>query len=241
MAILLLLIIHWYGSLFFQSVFHHRYAAHNLFSMSKAWERIFFVGCFITQGSSYISAYTYGIMHRLHHAHTDEPEDPHSPTNTPNLFAMMWDTRNSYRNIHIGVTDVPDKYKKGLPVWASFDNFAHSAVIKAVWILIYIGLYAWLATAWWQWLFLPVTILMGAFQGVVVNWWAHKFGYENYKMDNTSKNILPIDLLFWGEAHHNNHHKHPTKPNNAHRWFELDPGYMAMRFLDKIRVIKLAR
>jgi stearoyl-CoA desaturase (delta-9 desaturase) len=136
---------------------------------------------------------------------------------------------------------VPDKYKKGLPVWESFDRFAHSAITKAVWILIYIGLYMWLATAWWQWLFLPVTILMGAFQGVVVNWWAHKFGYENYKMDNTSKNILPIDLLFWGEAHHNNHHKHPANPNNAHKWFELDPGYGAMRLLDKIGIIKLAR
>lgn len=36
--------------------------------------------CFIlvafTQGSSYISAYTYGLMHRLHHAHIDKAEDP---------------------------------------------------------------------------------------------------------------------------------------------------------------------
>src|SRR5690606_5152225 len=98
MAVLLFLIIHWYASLFFQSVFHHRYSAHGLFTMSKGWERVFFVGCFITQGSSYISAYTYGIMHRLHHAFTDKPEDPHSPTNTPGLFGMMLDTRNNYRD-----------------------------------------------------------------------------------------------------------------------------------------------
>src|SRR5688500_5776147 len=79
MAIVFLLIIHWYSSLFFQSVFHHRYAAHAMFTMTKGWEKAFYIGCYLTQGSSYISAYAYGIMHRLHHAHTDTIEDPHSP------------------------------------------------------------------------------------------------------------------------------------------------------------------
>src|SRR5215467_6483535 len=80
MIILLFFIIHWYSSLFFQSIFHHRYAAHGMYTMSKFWERVFYIGCFITQGSSYISARAYGILHRLHHAHTDEAEDPHSPS-----------------------------------------------------------------------------------------------------------------------------------------------------------------
>ncbi len=239
MAILLLLIMQWYASLFFQSVFHHRYAAHGMFTMSRGWERTFFVGCFITQGSSYISAYTYGIMHRLHHAHTDKEQDPHSPGNTPNLFAMMWDTRNNYRDIHIGKTVVADKYKKGLPQWLSFDRFAHSGFTKLGWVGIYILLYCLLATQWWMFLFLPFSLAMGAFQGAVVNWWAHRFGYENYAMDNTSKNILPVDVLFWGEAYHNNHHRHPSTPNNAHRWFEFDMGFMAMRLLHRMRIIRM--
>src|ERR1700755_2365604 len=100
MILLMLIVLHWYGSLFFQSVFHHRYAAHGMFTMSKGWERVFFIGCFLTQGSSYISAYAYGIMHRLHHAHTDTEEDPHSPHNSQNLFTMMWELRNSYREIY---------------------------------------------------------------------------------------------------------------------------------------------
>lgn len=241
MGILLLLVIHWYGSLFFQSVFHHRYAAHGLFTMSKGWERTFFVGCFITQGSSYISARTYGIMHRLHHAHTDKEHDPHSPENTPNIFHMMWDTRNNYNDIHTGKTIVQEKYKKGLPEWLGFDRFAHSWITKAVWMMVYVLLYILLATEWWQYLFLPVTLAMGAFQGAVVNWWAHRFGYENFEMDNTSKNILPVDVLFWGEAYHNNHHRHPSKPNNAHKWFEFDMGYAVMRFLNKVSVIKIVR
>ena len=212
-----------------------------MFSMSKGWERVFFIGCFITQGSSYISAYAYGMMHRLHHAHTDKPEDPHSPTNTPGMLAVLWDTRKSYRQIYSGNARVDEKYKKNLPQWLAFDNFAHSWITKTVWVAIYVSIYIALATEWWMYLFLPVTVFMGAFQGAVVNWWAHRFGYENFKMDNTSKNILPVDVLFWGEAYHNNHHRHPTKPNNAHKWFEFDMGYAVMRALHRLGIINIGR
>lgn len=241
MAILLFIILHWYLSLFFQSLFHHRYAAHGLFTMSKGWEKVFHIGCFVTQGSSYISAYTYGLMHRLHHAHTDTPEDPHSPHNTPNLLTMMWQTRNNYYSLYIGKTEADEKYRKGLPEWRAFDKIAHNWITRIIWVGIYIFIYSLLATAWWQFLLLPVTLAMGSFQGAAVNWWAHRFGYENFRMSNTSKNILPVDFLFWGEAYHNNHHKYPSNANNATRWFEWDMGYQAMRVLEKLRVLKIKR
>jgi len=239
MALLLFIVIHWYLSLFFQSVFHHRYAAHRLFSMSRGWEKAFYIGCFISQGSSYISAYSYGIMHRLHHAHTDTEHDPHSPHITPNLFSMLWYTRNSYHNIHMSKTAVGDNFKKDLPQWEAFDKIAHNWVARVLWGVVYLGIYICLATHWWQYLFLPITFAMGAFQGTVVNWWAHKFGYENYELTNTSKNIIPVDIFFWGEAYHNNHHKHPGRADNAVKWFEFDPGYFTMKVLDKLKIIKL--
>lgn len=241
MAIIIFLILHWYLSLFFQSVFHHRYAAHNMFTMNKFWERTFYIGCFLAQGSSYISAYAYGLMHRLHHVHTDKLEDPHSPHNDPNPFLMMWVTRNNYIDIHLGNTIIENKYKKNLPEWESFDKIAHNWIVRILWIIVYILIYVWLATAWWQWVFLPVTVIMGSFQGMAINWWAHKFGYENFKMSNTSKNILPFDFVFWGEAYHNNHHKHPTTPNNAMKWFEWDMGFQSMRLLEFFRIIKIKR
>lgn len=241
MAILLMLAIHWYSSLFFQSVFHHRYAAHGVYSMSPFWEKMFFIGSFLTQGTSYISASAYGIMHRLHHAHTDTEHDPHSPSNSSNIFTLMWQTRNNYRDIYTKKADVPEKYMQNLPVWEKFDRIAHGWQAKAIWAILYILLYVQLATHWWMYLLLPVTLTMGALQGVAVNWWAHKFGYENYKMKNTSKNILPLDFLFWGEAYHNNHHKHPSKPDNAHRWYEWDMGYKALVVLEKLGVVKIKR
>ena len=193
MVIIIFIIWHWYASFFFQSFFHHRYAAHRHITMSKRSERFFYICCFITHGSSYISPYSYGIMHRLHHMHTDTQEDPHSPSNDPNFFKLMLQTRNSYYKIFIGKYTVDDKLKKDLPQWDSFEKIAHNWITRIAWILLYITFYIAFATAWWMYLFLPLTITMCTVQGTLINWWAHKFGYVNYSMKNTSKNILPVE------------------------------------------------
>ena len=82
---------------FFSLSFLHRYAAHQVFTMSKTMERITFILTWIFQGSSYLSAYGYGIMHRMHHAYTDTEKDPHSPSHDANMFAMMWKTKTIYQ------------------------------------------------------------------------------------------------------------------------------------------------
>jgi stearoyl-CoA desaturase (Delta-9 desaturase) len=236
---LLFIVCHWYLSLFFQSFFHHRYAAHGHFTMSRFWERFFYICCFITQGSSYISATAYGLMHRLHHAHTDTEHDPHSPHYSDNVFGLLWMTRNSYNDIFKGKTVVDEKYYRDLPRWNSFDTLMHNWWVRVLWGVVYVGIYLLLATEWWMFLFLPLTLAMGALQGVAVNWWAHKFGYENFACGNTSRNILPVDLLFVGEAYHNNHHKFPGRPNNAIRWFEFDMSYQFIRVFDKAGIVRL--
>src|SRR5450631_769786 len=126
MIILIFFIIHWYVSFFLQSFFHHRYAAHRHFTMSKKSEKFFFLCCFITHGSSYISPKAFGIMHRLHHMHTDTREDPHSPSYHPGFFGTMLQTRNSYYNIYCGTTIVDEKLKKELPEWDSFEKISHN-------------------------------------------------------------------------------------------------------------------
>lgn len=239
MEVFIFFVIHWYSSLFFQTVFHHRYAAHGLFTMSNAMEKVFYVGCAITQGSSYISASAYGMMHRMHHAHTDTKDDPHSPHNSSNMFAMMWQTRNNYFDIYKGKTQVDEKFKKDLPQWDSFDRLVHNWIARTLWIAAYITFYIVFATHWSMFLLLPFTIVMGSLQGAAVNWWAHRFGYVNFKMANDSKNILPVDLIFLGEAYHNNHHHRPGRANNSFRWFEVDTGYVLMKMLDSLRIIKL--
>src|ERR1700744_4092349 len=122
MAIILFFTALWYLSLFSQTFFQHRYAAHGAFTMSKGWERFFFILAYITQGSSYMSPKAYAIMHRLHHAYTDTEKDPHSPSFSKNIFSMMWRTRSFYQDILHGRMKIEDRFNKNGPDWPIFDR-----------------------------------------------------------------------------------------------------------------------
>lgn len=239
MLIVIFVLVLWYGGLFFQSFFLHRYAAHQVFTMSKTMERITYVATWIFQGPSYLSAYGYGIMHRMHHAFTDTAEDPHSPSYDENLFAMMWKTKNIYQDINNDLIEVDDRFKKNVPQWKGFDSFAGSRYSRVLWIGLYIAFFVFFATAWWQWLLLPLTFMMAPVHGVIINWFGHIYGYVNYQMKNTSKNLLPFDFLMMGEGYHNNHHKHANRANFGVRWFEIDITYLIIRVFNAIGIIKL--
>lgn len=240
MAILLLVIILWYSGLFFQSFFLHRYAAHQTFTMSKTAEKITFILTWICQGPSYLSAYGYGIMHRIHHAYTDTENDPHSPKYDGNMFAMMWKTKNIYQDINNDRITIEKKFTKNVPQWKSFDRFASSRGSRLAWGAIYILLFVLLANTWWQWLLLPILFLMAPIHGVIINWFAHIYGYRNFKTTDTSKNLFRFDFLMMGEGYHNNHHKHATKANfGGVHWYEIDVTYLIIRLLNKTGAIKL--
>ena len=232
MEILILMFVLWYCGLFFQTFFLHRYAAHQSFTMSKTVERICFLLTWVFQGSSYLDAYGYGVMHRMHHAYADTKNDPHSPKYDSNPFSMMWRTKNFYNDINRKQVEVDDKFTKNVPQWDLFDKFASSKLSRISWMIAYGFFFYNFSTAWWQWLFLPMAILMAPLHGVIINWFAHIYGYVNFKVDDTSKNLLPIDFLMMGEGYHNNHHKHGGRANfGSVRWFEIDPTYTIMKIL----------
>lgn len=241
-VIILFFIIHWYSSLFFQTFFLHRYASHQMFTMSKAWERVFFVLTWIFQGSNYLSAYGYGIMHRMHHAFADTEKDPHSPTHDESIFKMMWKTKTIYSQINKGQVEVDKQFTQEVPQWLAFDKFARSAASRIMWGAIYVSIYYVYADVWWLWLLLPVQFLLSPIHGAIVNWFAHKYGYVNFPLKNTSKNFLPVDFLMMGESYHNNHHMHGNRANfGGIRWHEIDPTYYIIWLLDKVKVIKLKK
>lgn len=241
MVILGFFIAHWYLSLFTQSFFNHRYAAHKQFNMSRFWEKAFFVLSWIFQGSSYLSPYAYGIMHRMHHAYADTEKDVHSPKYDSNFFSMMWRTKIVYDSIFKEKVEVEEKFKKGVPEWHSFDRIASHNISRAFWVAIYILFYMAFATQWWMYLLIPIHAVMGPFHGVIINWFAHKYGYTNFKVSDTSKNLMPLDILMLGEGFHNNHHKNASNPNFGSKWFEFDPIYPVILFFNKLNIIRLAK
>ena len=240
MEIIILFFTLWYGGLFFQTFFLHRYAAHQTFTMSNVSEKVTYVLTWLFQGSNYLSAYGYGVMHRIHHAYADTKQDPHSPKYDGNLFAMMWKTKSTYQDINTKKITVDKKYTINVPQWKSFDKMASSSISRVMWTILYFLFFLKFATTWWLWLFFPVIMFMAPIHGVIINWFAHIYGYANYKLKDTSKNLLPFDFLMMGEAYHNNHHKHGSRANfGGVRWHEIDPTYIIMKVLHKLGVIKL--
>jgi stearoyl-CoA desaturase (delta-9 desaturase) len=239
MIILIFFIVHWYLSLFCQTFFLHRYAAHSAFRMSRVWEKFFYVLTFLTQGSSYMSARTYGLLHRLHHAYTDTEDDPHSPTYSKNAFDLMNQTRKKYADIFNRRMKIEDKFLKNLPDWPAFDKFAHPWFTRFLWVVAYTLFYIYFTTAAWQFIFLPLTVMIGPVHGGIINWFAHKYGTTNFAMNNTSRNLFYIDVLMLGEAYHNNHHKFPSSINFGVKKREIDPIYFVILLFNRLGVIHL--
>lgn len=156
--------LHWYFALFAQSFFHHRYMTHQSFTMTKNWETFFYYFAFFCQGSSYLSVRTYVIMHRLHHAHSDDDQDPHSPKYFKNLLELLWNMKKRYAFLLRYDPDLPEEeiqslahrmlnakslawfkslkrvspnYLRKLPEQTNFDVFADAWYSRIAWGLAY--------------------------------------------------------------------------------------------------------
>lgn len=234
MEIFLLVTLHWFLSLFFQTFFHHRYAAHRMFTMSRFWEKSFFILSFLTQGASYLKPSAYAILHRLHHAHSDTDQDPHSPHFVRNPMRMMYRTGLVYHGLVRATSEEPAP-----PEWEPFDRFADSMYVRVLWGVLYTTFYFHFMTNFWVLLLLPVHYMMGPIHGAIVNWCGHLYGYRNFANADHSRNTLFVDLLLMGELYQNNHHKFPNRANFAYRWFEFDPAYPLVRFFHFLGIIRL--
>jgi stearoyl-CoA desaturase (Delta-9 desaturase) len=241
MVIPIFFLAHWYGSLLAQTIFLHRYAAHRMYSLNKFWEKVFFLSTYIFQGSSFLNPRAYAILHRLHHAHSDTPEDPHSPVIYPNVMTMMLHTKNKYLDILDNKLQVTKEHLANIPRWHWLEGFAEKPWSRLGWAAGYITFYVFFAEAWYWYLLLPIHFLMGPIHGAIVNWAGHKIGYQNFDNKDNSRNTLAFDFLTLGELFQNNHHKFPGRSNFAKRWWEVDPGYWLMRALHGLGIIKMKK
>jgi stearoyl-CoA desaturase (delta-9 desaturase) len=240
-AILIFFVAHWQLSVFFQSFFQHRYAAHRMFTMSRGWERTFNLLAYLVQGSSYLTPRGYAILHRMHHAYSDTPKDPHSPHQFKNLFEMMWWTKKRYHAFAYKEEQPEPRFAGGYPEWDLIDRMGSSWAGRFAWGTMYALFYMKFATHWWMFALVPIHWLMGPVHGAIVNWGGHKYGYRNFDdVDDKSRNTIPVDVLTAGELFQNNHHKFGQSPSFAARWFEIDPTYQVMRVLAWLKIIDMS-
>ncbi len=231
-------VIHWQSSVFFQTFFLHRYGAHRMVTMSKGWERFFYLCTFVCQGSSFLSPRAYAILHRMHHAYSDTPQDPHSPTNYKDVATMMLATKKKYDAFAYYREEPDARFAGGYPEWRFLDRLSQSWVTRIAFAALYALVYVKFAVGW-LWILLPAHFIMGPIHGAIVNWCGHKYGYKNFDNGDESRNTLVLDFLTAGELFQNNHHKFGMAPNFAARWFEIDPAFQVMRALAAVGIIDM--
>lgn len=241
-AILLSFLVgHWLLSVFCQTFFLHRYGAHRMFSLSKGWERFFYLLTLVSQGSSFLVPRAYAILHREHHAYSDTEKDPHSPHHASGFLDMMWKTKERYGSLVDGSRLPEPRFEGGYPRWDRVDQIGNSWPFRIAFGALYTLVYLAFAPHWAWFLLLPIHFLMGPIHGAIVNYGGHMFGYRNFDCDDRSRNTLIFDFLTLGELFQNNHHKFGMAPKFSVRWFEVDPTYMVIRLLAALGVVNLGK
>jgi stearoyl-CoA desaturase (Delta-9 desaturase) len=216
------------------SVGLHRHFSHRAFEAAPPLRAALGVlGAMAAQGP----AVYWVSLHRMHHAASDQPGDPHSPRASAwpghSPAAAAWQGHLGWVLGH----DVPKptRYARDLladPLVRRLTRCYPACVLAGV--LLPAAL-AWLALGGWQ------GAVFGAYWGGVVrialghhviwaiNSWCHLAGRRPHNTADASTNVAWLALLSWGESWHNNHHAAPTQARFGQGWRQPDVGWWVVR------------
>jgi len=173
-------------------------------------------------------------VHRRHHAHADQPGDPHSPV----IFGLRRVLFEGFELYGAAAKDPETlkNYGRGTPDdWLERHVYsAHSYAGIVGFVVAHLILFG-----------VPGIIMIAVhlsaqpfFAGGVINGLGHAVGYRSFEMPSTATNLLPWGLLLGGEELHNNHHAFPRSARFAVQPWEIDIGWLWIRLF---RVFGLAK
>lgn len=188
----------------------HRYFSHKMFEFkNKTVMWIFTVLSILTARGSPIG-WTY--LHRLHHANSDNTNDPHSPKHLGfKLFGF-----GHYKSIE------SERMKVFLvkDLMTPSQLFIHKFYILILTCFILILGFINLEFLYFSWI-LPVTFVNLSQNNF--NYFGHMYGYRNFNTSDDSRNNPWLFPFILGEAWHNNHHHNPGKASTKILKHEFDP------------------
>lgn len=189
------------------SITFHRYLAHRSWKMPR-WLEWFgsLCGTLALQSSSI----TWVSMHKDHHAHSDRPGDPHSPSDgfIKAYFLSMFYQPKIFYVRHL----IRDRLHVALHKHYWKINIAFSVILFLINPLFPVVFHLFPAMLNWH----SVSFINGP---------THLWGYRNFDTKDNSRNMNGLAaILTFGESLHNNHHKNPSNYNFAVKPGEIDLG-----------------
>ncbi len=183
--------------------------------------------------------------HRLHHCHSDEQTDPHSPRDGLVWAHVGWLLRRVPQRRSLAFLDryardiLADGYYRRLErqpaaiIWIYLSHVAAFGFAGCLAGRLATGSWSGagqLAVSWVVWGALLRTVLVWHITWSV-NSLTHLFGYRSYATGEDSRNNWLVALLAMGEGWHNNHHHDPASASVQHRWWEIDMTYYCIVLL----------
>ncbi|HEX8746215.1 MAG TPA: fatty acid desaturase [Pyrinomonadaceae bacterium] len=214
---------------------YHRLLTHRGFKTPKLVEYFLTVCATLALESGPIAWVT---THRIHHAHTDAPGDPHTPRDGSWWAHMGWVLTGTAQRYDKTVREryAPDLMKDPVHRWLEKWYFVPLIILGIV--LLAVG--GWPMLFWG--IFFRVTL---GFHGTwLVNSATHLWGKRRFETTDDSRNSWWVALLSFGEGWHNNHHAHPRAARHGLTWYEIDFNWWSiqvLRLLGLAKSIKLIR
>ena len=229
-AILVALFLGWLSAGIGITLCYHRLLTHRSFKTPKWFEYLLTLcGCMAWQGGPV----QWVGVHRIHHRHSDQEEDPHTPKHGFGWAHMFWCMHKDAEGFH--AEDAARDLQRDW-VLRFMNRFFWVPQLVLV-PMIYLG-GEWagrmgLETSGLSWLLWGVCArTVFVYHGTwFVNSAAHTWGYQNYKTGEGSTNLWWVALLSFGEGWHNNHHAHQRSAAHGLRWYEFDMTYWTIRVL----------
>jgi stearoyl-CoA desaturase (Delta-9 desaturase) len=216
------------------SLSFHRYHTHKGVIINKWIDMAMQVWLWMVTSMSKVD---WVSVHIFHHAHSDQPKDPHSPVQKGILHTLF-----------LGVFDYTEakswpevlKIKKTIPT-NKLETFIHSNPFTGPYFfsLIMIVMFG---PVWGAVISVLNFMVSPMFAVGGVNALAHWWGYRNHVTTDNSRNLgflLPLNFIICGELDHNNHHAHMRSCSFRHRWFEFDIGYVYLKLLHGLKLAEL--
>jgi sn-1 stearoyl-lipid 9-desaturase len=202
---------------------YHRLLTHRSFKAPKWLEYVL-----TTLGTLSIQngAIEWVATHRIHHAHTETDEDPHTPRHGAFWAHVGWIYRGTAQE-HDEATlkrFVPDLLKDRFHVLLARHYYVSSIILGV--ILLAAG--GWTLVLWGIFL----RTVFGWHSTWLVNSATHLWGTRRFETADDSTNNALIAVLSFGEGWHNNHHAHPTSARHGLKWYEFDMNWLMIRLFN---------